>query len=222
MTNVHTEPDMIGFELTHSLLRSELARLADAFAHPIQPCDVDAIEDHLRLVADHLVRHHQEEDTFHWPLLSRRAPELTTFLEQLQSEHATLDPQLHVILDRSLLQAERSETLTQLVANVRDHFDDEDRVVIPALRRHITADEQAASMERSRRKIPAADELRVLSMMLAAATNEQRDRMFAVLPDDVIELWQQVGAPQLADIHRRTQGLSTTDSASTRTNQEPT
>jgi len=203
MTTLHNEPDMIGFELTHSLLRAEIARLARAYARPIHEVDADLIEDHLRLVTQHLVRHHQEEDDFHWPLLARRAPELVEFLGQLRAEHATLDPQLHIILDRTRPQFERSEALTQLARTLCDHFDDEDRVVIPALRRHITADEQAGSMERSRRKIPATDELRVLSMMLDAAAADQRDRMLAVLPADVIALWREVGAPQLAEIHRR-------------------
>jgi len=203
MTTARNEPDMIGFELTHSLLRAEIARLAQAYLRPIQDTDTELIEDHLRLVAEHLVRHHQEEDDFHWPLLARRAPELVELLAQLQSEHTTLDPQLRIVLDRAQPQLERSEALTQLTRTLTDHFDDEDRVVIPALRRHITADEQAGSMERSRRKIPAADELRVLSMMLDSATDEQRDRMLAVLPSDVIALWRAVGAPQLADTHSR-------------------
>ncbi|MCU1360336.1 MAG: hemerythrin cation binding domain protein [Ilumatobacteraceae bacterium] len=203
MTTLHNEPDMIGFELTHSLLRAEIGRLARTYARPIHETDTELIEDQLRLVAEHLVRHHQEEDDFHWPLLARRAPELVELLDQLQAEHSTLDPQLLVILDRARPQFERSEALAELARTLTDHFDDEDRVVIPALRRHISATEQSGSMERSRRKIPAADELRVLSMMLDAATDEQLQRMLAVLPAEVIELWRTVGIPQLADIHGR-------------------
>lgn len=203
MTISSHEPDMIGFELTHSLLRAEIARLVRTFARPIADVDVEAIEDHLRLVAEHLARHHHEEDEFHWPLLGRRAPELVEFLDQLQSEHATLDPLLRIVVDRARSQSERSEALSEAAKTLADHFDDEDRVVIPALRRHISADEQAASMERSRRKIPPSDELRVLSMMLDAATDEQRDRMLAGLPTDAVDLWITVGAPQLAAIHDR-------------------
>ena len=43
----------------------------------------------------------------------------------------------------------------------------------------------------------------MLSMMLAAATEPQRERMLALLPPEAIELWRTVGAPQLDDIHRR-------------------
>ena len=71
---VHDEPELIGFELTHSLLRAEIARLASTFAVGFDERDADIVEDHLRLVSEHLVRHHEEEDSFHWPLLARRAP----------------------------------------------------------------------------------------------------------------------------------------------------
>ncbi len=67
--------DLIGFTLTHSLLRNELPRIAAALAGgPMTPEEEAVVEDHLRLVTDHLIRHHQEEDEFHWPLLASRAP----------------------------------------------------------------------------------------------------------------------------------------------------
>ena len=69
------------------------------------------------------------------------------------------------------------------------------------LRRHITADEQAGSMARSRAKIPADDELRVLAIMLDAATSDERERMLAPLPDFVIDLWQQHAGPALQSVH---------------------
>ena len=100
MTNVHNEPELIGFELTHSLLRAEIARLAGAFAAGPEPADIALVEDHLRLVAEHLVRHHEEEDSFHWPLLARRAPEMAEILSQFEDEHATFDAQLVVVLDQ--------------------------------------------------------------------------------------------------------------------------
>jgi hypothetical protein len=53
--------DLIGFTLTHALLRNELPRLAAAFAgSAMTPEQEGVVEEQLRLVTDHLLRHHQE------------------------------------------------------------------------------------------------------------------------------------------------------------------
>jgi hypothetical protein len=95
----------------------------------------------------------------------------------------------------------RAAALSRLERLVHDHTAQEDLHVVPMLRRHITADAQAGSMARSRAKIPADDELRVLAIMLDAATPDERDRMLAPLPDFVIDLWQQHTAPALRSVH---------------------
>lgn len=195
------EPELIGFVLSHSAFRAELPLLSAAFAAPMTPQVRDIAEDHLRLVTDHLLRHHEEEDTFHWPLLLARAPHASELLRRLEAEHVELDAAIAVARDRTAPIPVRAAALTRLERLVHDHTAQEDATVVPMLRRHITADEQAGSMARSRAKIPADDELRVLAIMLDAATPDERDRMLAPLPDFVIDLWQQHAAPALHAIH---------------------
>lgn len=195
------EPELIGFVLTHKVFRAELPRLSAAFAAPLDERAQAVAEDHLRLITDHLARHHDEEDTFHWPLLLARAPEIADLLRSLESEHQELDVLLDTVCDRTAARAVRAEALAILERLVTDHTTKEDEFVVPSLQQHITAEEQAASMARSRSKIPADDELTVLALMLDAGTPDERDRMLAPLPDEVVTRWRDDAAPALARVH---------------------
>jgi hypothetical protein len=195
--------DLIGFTLTHSLLRNELPRLAAALAGgPMTPEEEIVVEDHLRLVTDHLLRHHQEEDEFHWPLLAARAPGAARLLAVLETEHTEMDPLVDLVRDRGLTRRERSEAMSRLSALVLAHLEEEDRSIVPLLAIHVTAEEQLGSMARSRAKIPQPDELRVLTMMLAPADEDERSRMLAPLPAFIVSAWSDVEAPALRQVHR--------------------
>jgi hypothetical protein len=195
--------DLIGFTLTHSLLRNELPRMAAALCGgPMTPHEEGVVEDHLRLVTDHLLRHHQEEDEFHWPLLVSRAPRAGRLLALLEAEHTEMDPLVELVRDRSRSRQERSLAMARLSELVLAHLEEEDRSVVPLLAVHVTAEEQRGSMARSRAKIPEVDELRVLAMMLAAADEDERNRMLAPLPDCVVDAWAEHEAPALTGVHR--------------------
>jgi hypothetical protein len=197
-----TRADLIGFVLTHSMLRNELPRLAAAMAGgPMTPGEGAVVEDHLRLVTDHLLRHHQEEDEFHWPLLASRAPGAARLLALLEAEHTKMDPLVDRVGDRDLTRHDRAASMRQLSELVLAHLEEEDRSVVPLLAVHITAEEQLGSMARSRAKIPQADELRVLAMMLAAADEGERSRMLAPLPAFVVTACAEHETPALFRVH---------------------
>ena len=92
--------------------------------------------------------------------------------------------------------------MSRLSELVLAHLEVEDRSVVPLLAVHVTAEEQRGSMQRSRDKIPQADELRVLAMMLAAADDDERSRMLAPLPDVVVDAWLEEEAPALRRVHQ--------------------
>lgn len=195
--------DLIGFTLTHSMLRNELPRLAAALAGgPMRPEHEIVVEEQLRLVTDHLLRHHQEEDEFHWPLLVERAPGASRLLAMLEAEHTEMDPLVEQVRDTSRSRRQRADAMTRLTELVLAHLEQEDQSVVPLLAVHVTAEEQRGSMARSRAKIPQADELRVLAMMLAAADGAERSRMLAPLPEFVITQWSEREAPALLEVHR--------------------
>jgi hypothetical protein len=193
-----TQPELIGFTLTHALLRTELTVLA---GYEPTAGTADVFEDHLRLVTDHLVRHDDEEDQFHFRLLRARAPHVIPLLDRLAAEHRAVADRLVVVRDRSLILATRLDALRTLAALVLGHIAEEDAVVVPLLEQHVTAAEQAESMARSRAKIPPADELRVLAAMLGAATADERRRMLAPLPPEVAALWRTTAGPALDAVH---------------------
>ncbi len=196
--------ELIGFILTHSMLRNELPRLAAALAGGTMTRQEEGVaEDHLRVVTDHLLRHHTEEDEFHWPLLASRAPGAARLLAMLEAEHTEMDPLVEVVRDRTRPRPERAQAMGRLTELVLAHLEAEDRSVVPLLAVHITAEEQRGSMERSRAKIPQADELRVLAMMLAAADDGERARMLAPLPDFVVDAWTEEEAPALMRVHQK-------------------
>jgi membrane protease YdiL (CAAX protease family) len=189
------------------VLRNELPRLAAAYAGgpPTAPQE-SVIEDHLRLVTDHLLRHHREEDEFHWPRLASRAPGAARLLALLETEHTEMEPLIGRARDRRLPRPERSVALSELTELVLAHLEAEDRSIVPLLALHISGDEQRAS----RAAIPPADESRVLAMMLAAATGDERSRLLAAFP-------HAAAAPALTEVHRvladvarRSPGLSPT------------
>ena len=195
--------DLIGFTLTHAMLRNELPRLAAAFGGSTMTSEQEVVvEEQLRLVTDHLLRHHQEEDEFHWPLLASRAPGAARLLALLEAEHTEMDPLVAQVRDRGRSRGERSTALSRLSELVLAHLEEEDRSVVPLLAVHITAEEQLGSMARSRAKIPQADELRVLAMMLAAADEGEKSRMLAPLPEFVVSAWSEHEAPALRRVHR--------------------
>ena len=203
MSETTERADLIGFVLTHSLLRNELPRLAAALTGgPMTPKESVVIEEQLRLVTDHLLRHHQEEDEFHWPVLVSRAPGAARLLALLEAEHTEMDPLVDVVRDRRLSVGGGRPRCPSSSELVLAHLEVEDRSVVPLLAVHVTADEQRASMARSRAKIPQADELRVLAMMLAAADDDERSRMLAPLPDAVVSAWSEHEAPALNGVHR--------------------
>jgi Hemerythrin HHE cation binding domain len=197
-----TRADLIGFTLTHKLFRNEMPRLAAAFDAARHSGSISEVaEDHLGLVTDHLLRHHQEEDEFHWPVLAARAPGAVALLDRLGAQHTQMDPLVDGVRDRTRAPGQRAADLRRLTELVMTHLDEEDRAVVPLLQEHITGPEQCVSMQRSRAKIPASDQLRVLALLLDPASDDERTRMLAPLPPEVVDAWRTLGAPGLMAVH---------------------
>ena len=203
MPHTTERAELIGFVLTHSMLRNELPRLAAALGGgPMTPSEEVVVGDQLRLVTDHLRRHHEEEDDFHWPLLVSRAPGAARLLAMLEAEHTEMDPLVDTARDRGAARHVRAAAMSRLSELVISHLEVEDRSVVPLLIVHVTAEEQRASMARSRAKIPLPDEERVMAMMLSAADEDERCHMLAALPAHVATDWSEQAAPALREMHR--------------------
>jgi hypothetical protein len=203
MNHPSTGADLIGFTLSHAVFRNELPRLAAALAgEPLLPGSAETIEDHLRLVCDHLLRHHQEEDEFHWPLLASRVPGVAALLDILEAEHLEMGSLISGVKDRSRPQQVRARLLQRLTDLVLAQLNEEDRCVVPLLAEYVSAEEQAGSMARSRAKIPADDQIPVLALMLDAASTPDRLHLLSLLPAEVGDRWRRQAAPNLDRVHQ--------------------
>ena len=204
MPDTTERAELIGFILTHALLRNELPRLAAAFAGATD--DPRAGGSRRGPAA---VGHRSPAAP---PPGGGRVPLAAPCLASTGCRPAARPARGRAHRDgparrRGPATAAAPVTsghiaLSRLSELVLAHLEEEDRSVVPLLAVHITAEEQLGSMARSRAKIPQADELRVLAMMLAAADEGEQSRMLAPLPDFVVSAWSEHEAPALRRVHR--------------------
>src|SRR5688572_33237859 len=78
--------------LFHAALRRDLERVIGSLTVSRHPSSAQraALAEHAGLVLDLLHHHHTGEDIGLWPLVRRRAPTLSSQLDMIQAEHATV------------------------------------------------------------------------------------------------------------------------------------
>jgi hypothetical protein len=122
-------------QLVHDVHRRAATLLADAAQRPDVPASaVTELRDFLVPMLHH---HHETEDELIWPVITQAAPELTDGFDTLSDQH----DELASALDR-LAAAERPESFGVAAAEVRrlvhHHLDDEEPLLLPALRDHVS------------------------------------------------------------------------------------
>lgn len=121
-----------------------------------------------RYFAEALPLHVADEEASVLPRLRGRAPELDAALERMRSEHAghEADVARLVALCAAVearpgrlaeLGPELGRVAARLGASFEEHLEAEERVILPAIAAHLTADERAAAVAelRARRSRPA-------------------------------------------------------------------
>jgi hemerythrin-like domain-containing protein len=85
--------------IVHSALRRDLTRTSDAVSADSAPGDVQrqAIARHLVWMMSFLHRHHAGEDDGLWPLVRRHDPNAGALLEEMDADHARINPQLESV-----------------------------------------------------------------------------------------------------------------------------
>jgi hemerythrin-like domain-containing protein len=145
--------DLTMMYLLHHGFRRDLARFASAARHtPLaETATWTALLARWDLFALLLHDHHEKEDHHVWPLLRRAASaagdrEGLLVLEEMEAEHALIDPLLDSVRDRLLRLAsgpheESHAELVELTAGARDsvdaHLAHEERSAIPLLQAHV-------------------------------------------------------------------------------------
>ncbi len=145
------EPDLAGFALVHSALRSGCRLIADATTaiaagSPCPPVRHRAVVRFAAAVLDEVHVHHSREDDVLWPVIAASAGAHVD-LEPLSDDHA----ELQRVLDRAqaalarfeiagpALAAPLADLLTRLADDLDEHVEEEEREVFPVLRRFVSA-----------------------------------------------------------------------------------
>ena len=143
-----SKTELAGFLALRAGFRHELGRLADAAAAPRDQAHEELLEAHLALVLDLLQAHHAHEAEQVWPFLLDRCPQAAAALAGLERERALLEPLIEAAGDPRRPLTERAGTLRRLHVLLDDHLDHEERVTVPLVLVHYTAE----MLDRDRRR----------------------------------------------------------------------
>lgn len=189
-----TDEDFAGFLSAHASMRVEYGRLAGAARTAADPARIELIEEQISLATSCLHHHHTSEDNDLWPRLRQRAPESRGELEELEQEHAVVDPLIARVSDRSIPLRERAGDLATLEAALNVHLDHEEAVALPLIKAHFTRSEWEAMgvkiLAEMREVLPL-----ILCMSASALTEGERSAIQSHLPEAVQALFTTVWWP---------------------------
>lgn len=191
-------PDTTDMIVVHRLFRREFRRLPDfvaaapAAAAAGDTAGLARIVNHARELVAGLHHHHLIEDKFLWPLLAERARFDDEVLARMEAQHADLGAALDragVLLEGLPATADELVAVLRPVPDLLDaHLDEEERVVLPEVRRVVSVEEWGQLGDRGLEVIPPKRRLVALGHILEGADDAER-RVFllkAPLPARVL------------------------------------
>lgn len=185
------DSDTIDFTMmyvTHDALRRDVRRLAATAA--AGRADTPAVRRGWENFRAQLHTHHTVEDDDLWPRLYRAVgdrPADRRLLEELEAEHAVLDPLLAEVEEAfaTLDGARLNARLVELTSALDQHFQHEEDSALPLIQEVLTQKDWkgfAAAMRRAQGYKGAAV---YVPWIVDGATPEKRRQFFAVLPAPV-------------------------------------
>lgn len=139
MTRIPDAPaDTRMMDIVHDALRRDLARAVDALSASPGPDQQAAIADHVVWMTAFLHSHHGAEDDGLWPLLRDRDPSLGALLDEMDADHARIDPLVATCRSAAEEVAGGTANVDVLAAALRElsavllpHLDREEQQVMP-------------------------------------------------------------------------------------------
>ncbi len=190
--------------IIHRIFRHQFAEVRALVQHAsaADATRVDAVADHLGFLLDGLHMHHTTEDDLIWPKLLDRAGLDAPLVQRMEEQHQQIDAS--VVELRVAMSAWRSDPtpatssaladgIGEFLLVVEEHLDEEERVVVPLIDRHLTEAEWQDVGERGFEKFTPAQRWIATGMMVEVATPEETAMMFANLPPPVKVLWHLIG-----------------------------
>jgi hypothetical protein len=195
--------DWILMNALHDAFRRDLDQLLDTTA------DDAAVRRRWRLFRDQLHFHHTAEDSAMWPPVRAKLagnPSGLALMDQMQAEHALIDPLLAAIDDALGTRGGRERIrplLTRLRGTLADHLAHEETEALPLISRVMTKSE----LGQIGRAIARIGGLRQVAVMfpwaLSEARPEVRDQVLGQLPPPVRVLYRAVWLPRYRRRARR-------------------
>jgi len=175
-------PDLRGFLMAHRGFRAEFGRLAAAARQVRDEAHAALIESQIDLVMHVLHHHHTAEDTSIWPDLVAKAPSAAPALDRLEAQHEEMDPLFTAVTDSTRSVAERAVDLQALHDLLNAHLDEEERVAVPLIQRHLSAaqwekDGEEVTSSIDRRRLP-----QIFGWLGSASTPGQRAEALRTVP----------------------------------------
>ena len=200
--------------LIHRTIRTTLAEVKDLVPTVRATAHRDVHLAHLDLHLTVLHHHHLGEDTHLWPLLLRRIHDEAPLIERMDADHLRIDHHVGQVREAATDWAAAAPgdqiTAFLLVSAMGDfldvleaHLDEEERVVVPLLAQHISAQEwedfgKAMNVGIPRRALP----LLLGSVLDVASPVEARD-FLADLPLPARLMWRINGRRQYSSSMNR-------------------
>ncbi|MER7128013.1 hemerythrin domain-containing protein [Streptosporangium saharense] len=144
-----TTPELLGFQITHRVMRGEARRLAVLAAELTeggQSADATraaAIGAYVTKLCAYIHHHHVSEDEVLWPVLERSAG-AEVDLRDLSDDHSELDPLLAEISGQAKVfvstgdAARLAALLTRLADMLDEHIEEEERLLFPIIRKYVS------------------------------------------------------------------------------------
>lgn len=131
---------VIETRLSHDMHREATSLLATAARRPSVPSP--ALAELRDFLVANLHHHHESEDDLLWPMIVAVAPDIADSLLPLSAEHDQLDAALDVLDDVPIGDGGDRAALVEAAIAVRDlvrhHLEQEEPLLFPALRNHLT------------------------------------------------------------------------------------
>lgn len=186
--------DFTVMKATHDALRRDLEHIATITARlSDDPCRVLGTAAGWEMFKAHLRVHHLAEDRLLWPVMRRTLagrPDDLALLEELEAEHAAVDPLLYAI-DAALADREggleRLAGLTDaLFTGLSRHLGHEESEALALIDATLTQEEYAPFDEAHRRSAA-----RFVPWLLDGAGKDTSARILATLPEPVRQAYAQ-------------------------------
>ena len=178
-----SEPDLSGWLAGHQIMRRQFGLLAEA-AGDVGPRDaerLEALESHLAFMLRRLSWHHWQEDHRIFPGLRERDDSLAGMLDDLETEHESLDAIMAAAGERQVPYHRRATALNELHRVLERHLDHEEADAVPAIRRLIPASVWQLGHEEFLQEL-GADRTLTMVWMLSHLPEGARGGMLAELP----------------------------------------